>query len=203
MQTDDEITTLLRSAFSDATEGLDYRGTVPFERRRVAPIALRAAIPVGAAAALVVGIGLHSSPSITPPGIADPSTGAKPSHAVTPKVRLVTDRYQIGAHTLTITRDAGTAAIFQDNCDPTSAPSTPQADLDCYIAVETLVKEGPSDETPVDIPGLPGAAIGIDPQSGEAALFIVNADGTKVFELLSPDKTKQQLIDLAKTMSAH
>ncbi|GAA0264664.1 hypothetical protein [Cryptosporangium japonicum] len=170
MLTDDDLSRRLETAFSNATSGLTYTGTVPEARRT--PSAGWLALPVVAA----VGVGLSAlttHPAPNPPSTSQPMSDAPVAHPAP----MVTDTVTLAGLTLTYRHPAGEPDPLRSSPDPGPVPE---------------------DARPITAPDGVRAWVGTDPKSGDAALWVEapTRNEGRLFALYSSVWTQDQLAEL-------
>ena len=175
MLTDDDLSRQLSGAFRAAAHDLTYAGRVPAPRSPITTIG----VPLASSAAVVAALAVvwASSPDTevgTPPGADGPTTAATRPSA--PKV--VTEKVEVAGFTFSYRHAAGDS----------------RAD-DLYGDMHVTV---PDDATPIEAPEGVKAWVGVDPDSGDHAIYVdaPTRNGGQVFALLSPTWTEDQLVDL-------
>ncbi|KQW47079.1 hypothetical protein ASC77_18015 [Nocardioides sp. Root1257] len=166
--TDDDLTRQLGGAFRDATDDLEYAGRVPTPRSAVATVGVPLASTAAVVAALaVVWASAPGTDDPTPPTTAGPSAVAPP---------IVTRTIEVAGFSFSYRGEA--------RADDLYARMSPGA--------------VPEDAQPIDAPDGVQAWVGTDPQSGDHALYVdaPTRNGGKLFALLSPTWTAEQLTDL-------
>jgi len=176
MLTDDDLTRQLGGAFRASTGDLEYAGRVPVPRSAAATVVVPLASTAAAAAALAfVWASAPATDDAVPPS-ADGPTASAPATSPTPTV--VTETLEVAGFTFTYRSTGGDA----------------RAD-DLYADGRVTV---PDDAEPIDAPSGVQAWIGVDPTSGDNAVYVTaptRNDG-RTFAILSPTWTKEQLVDL-------
>ena len=172
MLTDDELSRELGAAFRAATEELTYTG-----RRRPPRRTALVAVPV-ASAAVAIAAAIVATPRTDEQGT--PAAQAPPSVEGAPSQAVVSDSINLAGFTLHYERPVGSPD-----------PLRPQYDVD-----------GPPDNaTPVPLTGTEAKAwVGVDPESGDNAIYLQapTRNGGKLFALMSPTWTQDQLVDLLR-----
>lgn len=174
MLTDYDLTRQLGGAFRDVTDDLEYAGRVPTPRSAVATVGVPLASTAAVVAALAVVWASAPGTDETTPPTADgrPSTSATTDPAAP---AVVTRSIEVAGFTF-------------------SYRGEPRAD-DLYADGHTTV---PDDAQAIDAPSGVEAWIGVDPASGDNAVYVKapTRNGGQVFAVLSPTWTQDQLVDL-------
>ncbi|KRC48948.1 MULTISPECIES: hypothetical protein [unclassified Nocardioides] len=171
MLTDDDLTRQLEAAFREASADLRYDRRVPTARRT--PSTGWLAVPaVATVAALAVAGGADESPAPAP------EAGHGPT--ATPGPRWTTDTVTVAGYTFTYRHAPGERLV--DDLHADLSPARPPDDA-------TAIAGAPAE---VD------AWVGTDPDSGQHALWVEapTRNGGRLFALLSPSWTEDQLKDL-------
>jgi hypothetical protein len=175
MLTDDDLSRQLGGAFRDASGDLQYAGRVPAPRSAIATFGVPLATSAAVVAALAAVWAASPDTDVAPPPSADgPTTTVTPPS--TP--RTVTEKVEVAGFTFSYRHAAGDAL----------------AD-DLYGDMHVTV---PADAKPVDAPEGVKAWVGVDPDSGNHAIYVdaPTRNGGRVFALMSPTWTEDQLVDL-------
>jgi hypothetical protein len=172
MLTDDQLSRDLGDAFRAASEGVTYTGRRQ-PPRSTAPVALS----IGAAAVVVagaIGVVIATDEQAAPPA------GAAPAAVPEPPRAMVGDSISLAGVTLRYEREVGSPDPLRERLD---------------------VDAPPDDATPVPLPGTEAQAwVGVDPESGDNALYLQapTRNGGRLFALLSPTWTQDQLVELLR-----
>ncbi|WP_395695526.1 hypothetical protein [Nocardioides sp.] len=175
MLTDDDLTRQLGGAFREAAADLAYAGRVPAPRSAAATWG----VPLASTAAVATTLAVVWTASTAPedagaPRAESPATSAAP--VTTP--RVVTRTVEVAGFTFSYRSGARAAHVD-----------------DLYVQSQVSV---PADATRIDSPEGTRAWVGVDPASGDHALYVeapTRNDG-RVFAVLSPTWTRDQLVDL-------
>lgn len=174
MLTDDDLTRQLGGAFRDATGDLQYAGKVPTPRSPIVTVGVPLASTAAAVAALAVvwASAPGTDETTSPRADGSPSTSASPE-AGGPAV--VTHSIKV----------AGFSYSYRGG---------ERAD-DLYALTHVTV---PDDAKPIESAGTGEAWIGVDPTSGDNAVYVKapTRNAGQVFAVLSPTWTQDQLVDL-------
>jgi hypothetical protein len=180
MLTDDDLTRQLGGAFRDAAGDLEYAGRVPAPRNAAATLGVPLAATAVAATALaaVWASSTGTDDGAVPPSAGGPTASAPATRATTAAPKAVTRTIEVAGFTFSYRSAAGDS----------------RAD-DLYADGHVTVPDGAK---PVDAPTGVQAWIGADPTSGDNAIYVKapTRNGGRVFALLSPTWTQDQLVDL-------
>ncbi|GAA4701862.1 hypothetical protein [Nocardioides conyzicola] len=177
MLTDDDLSRQLGGAFRDASGDLQYAGRVPAPRSAITTVGVPLASSAAVVAALaVVWASASGTDDAVPPTAGGPTASVAPTTPTAP--RLVTEKVEVAGFTFSYRHAAGDGL----------------AD-DLYGDMHVTV---PADAKPVDAPEGVKAWVGVDPDSGDHAIYVdaPTRNGGEVFALLSPTWTEDQLVDL-------
>lgn len=178
MLTDDDLGRQLSGAFHHASDDLTYAGRVPAPRSTITTIGVPLATSAAVVAALaVVWAASPDTDDPAPPIAGGPSVSSTPSPTA-PAPRLVTEKIEVAGFTFSYRHAAGDSLVD-----------------DLYGDMHVTV---PADAKPVDAPEGVKAWVGVDPDSGDHAIYVdaPTRNGGQVFALLSPTWTEDQLVDL-------
>lgn len=172
MYTDEQLTNSLSAAFHADADNLTYRGPVPAPSslpRVAAPVALTAAVGVGVAVAAT--LGTHHDDQRHSAAL----RGAQHHRVTTPATTVVEKHVRLAGYTFTYHQAAGDAPLYAE-----------------------FVDRIPTGATPVQTPASTTAYVGIDPQTGDHAAFVLT-EYSNVLEITSADATESELVAMLQS----